>query len=75
MKIKPVFNSEREEVVKLSVPAEYARNLYHDGMEMAMALREANRLYGADIHKIASELGIRGGKFRKWRKKRYGNED
>ncbi len=75
MKIKPIFNSEREEVIKLSVPAEYARNLYHQGFEMAMALREANRLYGTDVRKIASELGVRGGKFRKWRKKRYGNED
>ncbi len=72
MKIKPVFNSDKKEVMpKLSIPAEYARDLYHDGMEMAMALREASKLYGVDVHKIASELGFRGGKFRKRRKEKW----
>lgn len=76
MKIKPVFNSDRKEVMpKLSIPAEYARNLYHSGVEMAVALREANKLYGVDIHKIASELGFRGGRFRKWRKMKNGNKN
>lgn len=72
MKIKPIFNLDQKEVMpKLSIPAEYTRNLYHDGMKMVEALIEANRLYGVDIHKIASELGVRGGKFRKWRKKKW----
>lgn len=72
MKIKPVFNSDKREVMPaLSIPAEYARNLYHSGIEMAVALREANKLYGMDVRKIAAELGIKGGRFRKFRKDKW----
>lgn len=75
MRIKPIFKTESEVMPTLSISAEYARNLYRSGIEMAVALREANKLYGTDIHKIAAELGYRGGKFRKWRKKRDGSEN
>ncbi len=78
MKLNPIFNTEsnhKEVMPELSIPAKYARNLYRQGFEMAVALRESNKLYGVDVHKIASELGYRGGKFRKWRRNKDGNKN
>jgi len=70
MKLNPIFNTEsRKEVVpKLSPAAEYARELYQSGYKMMEALRIASKFYEADIHKIASELGIRSGKSKKRRR-------
>ncbi len=69
MKLSPIFNIEqRQYVTKLSPAAEYASELYRDGLKMVVALREASKLYEVDIHKIASELGVRGGKIKKMRR-------
>ncbi len=78
MKLKPIFNSNprREVIQKLSPAAEYARELYQGGYKMLEALRRASRSYGEDIHSIASQLGIRGGKSKKRRvRKEYGPEN
>jgi len=75
MKLNPIFNTEsrREVVIKLSSAAEYARDLYQSGYKMMEALRRASIDYGADIHLIARELGIRGGrKSNKRRSKSHG---
>jgi hypothetical protein len=72
MKLNPTFNIEkserhREVMPRLSEPAQYARELYRSGFKMTLALREASKLYHADIHAIASELGLRGGKSKRRR--------
>ena len=75
MKLNPIFNTDnRKEVTsKLSPAAEYVRELYRSSYKMNEALRYASKFYGADIHKIASELGIRGGKkLNKRRRKNHG---
>ncbi len=77
MKLNLIFNTEqrREVVKKLSPSAEYARDLYHSGYKIMEALRRASNDYGADIHTIASELGMRGGKSKKRRRFRNGNKN
>jgi hypothetical protein len=73
MKIQPIFNTEfnlefrKEARPNLSEAAQYAKELYQDGYKMLDALFESARFYRADIHKIARELGIRGGKVKKGR--------
>jgi len=75
MKLKPIFNSNprREVTQKLSPAAEYARELYQNGYKMLEALRRASRFYGEDIHLIASQLGIRGGKSKRRKVVKNGN--
>jgi len=75
MKIKPAFKvSNGFKSPQLSEPATYANELYRGGFKMLIALREASKLYGVEIHTIASELGIRGGKKRRSKIDGYKNQ-
>jgi hypothetical protein len=69
--LKPIFNTGlRQDLPKLSEAAEYAKELYRGGLKMQNAIRQASRFYNVDIHFLASELGVRGGKSNKRRSKR-----
>jgi uncharacterized protein (DUF1778 family) len=64
-KLTPIFRTDRNQPELLSEAAQYARELYRANFKMQMALREASKLYGVDIHKIASSLNIKKSKRRK----------